>query len=63
MAAAPHEWLALTGGAIGKGMPLAVGAAIAAPERKVLALNGDGAAMYTLQALWTLARENLDVPS
>jgi acetolactate synthase-1/2/3 large subunit len=53
--------LALTGGAIGIGLPLAVGAAVAAPDRKVLALSGDGSAMYTIQALWTLARENLDV--
>lgn len=59
--ARPHEVLALTGGAIGIGLPLAVGAAVAAPDRKVLSLNGDGAAMYTVQALWTLARENLDV--
>ena len=61
MTAAPHEVLALTGGAIGIGLPLAVGAAVAAPDRKVISLNGDGAAMYTIQALWTLARENLDV--
>ncbi|WP_309604554.1 acetolactate synthase large subunit [Phenylobacterium sp.] len=61
MTAAAHEVLALTGGAIGIGLPLAVGAAVAAPERKVVSLNGDGAAMYTVQALWTLARENLDV--
>jgi acetolactate synthase-1/2/3 large subunit len=61
MTAAPHEVLALTGGAIGIGLPLAVGAAVAAPDRKVVSLNGDGAAMYTIQALWTLARENLDV--
>lgn len=59
--ARPHEVLALTGGAIGIGLPLAIGAAVAAPERKVLSLNGDGSAMYTIQALWTLARENLDV--
>jgi acetolactate synthase-1/2/3 large subunit len=59
--ARPHEVLALTGGAIGIGLPLAVGAAVAAPDRKVLSLNGDGAAMYTVQALWTMARENLDV--
>ncbi|MDB5464414.1 MAG: hiamine-pyrophosphate-requiring enzyme, partial [Phenylobacterium sp.] len=59
--AAPHEELALTGWAIGIGLPLAVGAAVAAPDRKVVSLNGDGAAMYTIQALWTLARENLDV--
>jgi acetolactate synthase-1/2/3 large subunit len=59
--ARPHELLALTGGAIGIGLPMAVGAAVAAPDRKVLSLNGDGAAMYTIQALWTMARENLDI--
>jgi acetolactate synthase-1/2/3 large subunit len=53
--------LALTGGAIGAGLPLAVGAAVACPDRKVVSLNGDGAAMYTVQALWTIARENLAV--
>ncbi len=61
LTARPHEVLALTGGAIGAGLPLAVGAAVACPDRKVLSLNGDGAAMYTVQALWTMARENLDV--
>ncbi len=61
LTAAPHEVLALTGGAIGIGLPLAVGAAVAAPDRKVVSFNGDGAAMYTVQALWTIARENLDV--
>ncbi|QUD89558.1 acetolactate synthase large subunit [Phenylobacterium montanum] len=60
-AAAPHDVLGLTGGAIGIGLPLAVGAAVAAPDRKVVALTGDGSAMYTVQALWTLAREDLDV--
>lgn len=59
--AAPHELLALTGGAIGAGLPLAIGAAVAAPDRKLVSLNGDGAAMYTVQALWTIAREQLDV--
>ncbi|MBU6373620.1 MAG: acetolactate synthase large subunit [Alphaproteobacteria bacterium] len=59
--AAPHDWMFLTGGAIGAGMPLAVGAAVAAPDRKVVALTGDGAGMYTNQALWTMAREGLDV--
>lgn len=59
--AAPHDWLNQTGGAIGWGMPCAVGAAIACPERKVLCLEGDGSAMYTISALWTMARENLDV--
>ena len=60
-AAAPHDWLNLTGGAIGQGLPLAVGAAIACPERKVVSLQADGSAMYTNQALWTMARENLDI--
>jgi acetolactate synthase-1/2/3 large subunit len=56
-----HDVLALTGGAIGQGLPAAVGAATAAPDRPVLALIGDGSAMYTIQALWTIAREGLDV--
>jgi acetolactate synthase-1/2/3 large subunit len=56
-----HDWLTLTGGAIGVGMPLATGAAIACPDRPVISLEADGSAMYTLQALWTQARENLDV--
>jgi len=60
-AAAPHDWLCLTGGAIGHGLPTAVGAAIACPERKVVALQADGSAMYTNQALWSMARERLDV--
>ena len=59
--AAQHDWLQLTGGAIGQGLPLAVGAAVACPERKVIALQADGGGMYTLQALWTMAREALDV--
>jgi acetolactate synthase-1/2/3 large subunit len=57
----PHDLITLTGGAIGQGLPNAVGAAIACPDRPVLALIGDGTAMYTIQALWTLAREQLDV--
>jgi acetolactate synthase-1/2/3 large subunit len=56
-----HDWLTLTGGAIGIGLPMAVGAAVAAPERPVLCLQADGSAMYTLQALWTQAREGLNV--
>jgi len=56
-----HDCLNLTGGSIGWGLPAAVGAAIACPERKVVCLEGDGSAMYTIQALWTMARENLDV--
>ena len=58
-----HDVLTLTGGAIGLGLPCAVGAAIACPQRKVIALEGDGSAMYTIQALWTMARERLDVIS
>ena len=61
-AAAPrHDWLSLTGGSIGHGLPAAVGAAIACPDRKVLRLQADGSAMYTIQSLWTMAREKLDV--
>jgi acetolactate synthase-1/2/3 large subunit len=56
-----HHWMCLSGGAIGQGMPLATGAAVACPDRKVLCLEADGSAMYTLQALWTQAREGLDV--
>ncbi|HEY2775278.1 MAG TPA: acetolactate synthase large subunit [Candidatus Binatia bacterium] len=56
-----HDVLSLTGGSIGMGIPLATGAAVACPGRKVLALQGDGGGMYTLQALWTQAREKLDV--
>lgn len=56
-----HDVITLTGGAIGQGLPNAVGAAIACPDRPVLALVGDGSAMYTLQALWTMAREGLNV--
>jgi acetolactate synthase I/II/III large subunit len=59
--AAPHDWLNIMGGSIGWALPIATGAAIACPDRKVLALEGDGSGMYTLQALWTMARENLDV--
>jgi acetolactate synthase-1/2/3 large subunit len=56
-----HDLLALTGGAIGQGLPVAVGAALACPERPVLALEADGSALYTIQALWTMAREQLNV--
>ena len=61
MGAAPHDWLMVTGGAIGQGLPVATGAAVACPDRKVIALQADGSGMYTLQALWTMARERLDV--
>lgn len=56
-----HDLITLTGGAIGQGLPAAIGAAIACPDRPVLALIGDGTAMYTIQALWTMAREGLNV--
>jgi len=59
--ARPHTCLALTGGAIGQGLPTATGAAIACPDRRVIALQADGSGMYTVQALWTQARENLNV--
>ncbi len=57
----PHDWLTLTGGAIGQGLPVAVGAAVAAPDRRVVALEADGSALYTIQSWWTMAREGLDV--
>ncbi|TYP87162.1 acetolactate synthase large subunit [Blastococcus xanthinilyticus] len=56
-----HDWLTLTGGAIGQGLPVATGAAVACPDRPVVCLEGDGSAMYTISALWTQAREQLDV--
>ena len=56
-----HDWLTLTGGAIGYGLPAAIGAALAAPDRPVLCLESDGSAMYTISALWTHARERLDI--
>ena len=59
--AKPLDWLALTGGSIGQGLPLATGAAIGAPDRPVVCLHGDGGAMYTIQSLWTQAREGLNV--
>ncbi|MDA8986079.1 acetolactate synthase large subunit [Luminiphilus sp.] len=59
--AAPHDWLTLTGGAIGQGLPLAIGAAIACPSQKIIALEADGSGMYTVQALWTMVREQLDI--
>lgn len=59
--APPHDWLSNLGGSIGQGMPVATGAAVACPGRKVINTQADGSAMYTLQALWTQARERLDV--
>lgn len=58
---APHDFIMQTGGAIGEGIPLSTGAAIACPERKVICLQADGCAMYNIQGLWTQARENLDI--
>lgn len=60
-AARPHDWLFGTGGAIGHGLPVATGAAVACPDRRVICLQADGSAMYTVQALWTQARESLNV--
>jgi acetolactate synthase I/II/III large subunit len=59
--APPHDWLGNTGGSIGIALPLAVGAAVACPDRRMLCLSADGSGMYTLQALWTMARESLRV--
>ncbi len=59
--ARPHDWLQLSGGAIGLGIPLATGVAVACPDRKVISLEADGSGMYTLQSLWTQARERLNV--
>ena len=56
-----HDWLSIVGGSIGFGLPAATGAAIASPDRTVIVLEGDGSAMYTLQALWTMARESLNI--
>ena len=56
-----HDWLGNVGGAIGFGLPVAIGAAMACPERRVLAMIGDGSAFYTEQALWTMVREQLDI--
>jgi len=59
--APPHDWLMLTGGAIGDGIPMALGAAVACPDRKVLHLQADGSAAYTVQGLWSMAREHTNV--
>jgi acetolactate synthase I/II/III large subunit len=59
--APPHDWLGNTGGSIGIALPMSVGAAVACPDRRVLCLTADGSAMYTAQALWTMAREGLKV--
>jgi acetolactate synthase-1/2/3 large subunit len=57
----PHDYLMNTGGSIGIGIPLATGAAVACPDRKVITMQADGSGMYTVQGLWTQARENLDI--
>lgn len=59
--APPHSWLNGMGGSIGYAMPVSIGAAVAAPDRKIVTLEGDGSGMYTIQSLWTMARENLDI--
>ena len=56
-----HDWLSLTGGAIGDGLPLALGAAVACPDRPVIGIQADGSAMYTISALWSYAREQADI--
>jgi acetolactate synthase-1/2/3 large subunit len=56
-----HTWLNKCGGSIGYALPASIGAAVACPDRKVMCLTGDGSAMYTVQSLWTMAREKLDV--
>jgi acetolactate synthase-1/2/3 large subunit len=60
-AAPRHDWLALTGGAIGDGLPMALGAAVACPDRPVIGIQADGSAMYTISALWSYAREQADI--
>jgi acetolactate synthase-1/2/3 large subunit len=61
VSSAPHDWMNSMGASLGYALPVAIGAAMAAPDRKVIAIVGDGSAMYTLQALWTMAREGLDI--
>lgn len=61
LGAKKHDWLGITGGSIGYGLPIALGAGLAEPTRKVVALQADGSAMYTVQALWSMSRENIDV--
>ena len=56
-----HDWLCITGGAIGQGLPVSFGASVACPNRKVVAFQADGSAMYTLQTLWSMARENSNI--
>ena len=59
--AAPHDWILTNGGSIGWALPAAVGAAVAAPDRRVVCVVGDGSSLYSIQALWSMAREGLDI--
>ncbi len=61
MGAAKHDWLSITGGSIGQGLPVSLGASIACPDRKVVSFQADGSGMYTVQSLWSMAREEVDV--
>ncbi|AMO22855.1 acetolactate synthase large subunit [Ramlibacter solisilvae] len=61
MGALPHDLINNMGGSIGYATPVATGAALACPDRRVFCMVGDGSAMYTIQSLWTQAREDLDV--
>ena len=57
----PHDWLLGTGGSIGYAMPVSVGAAVACPDRKLVVLESDGSGLYMPQALWTQARQGLNI--
>ena len=61
MGAPKHDWLSITGGSIGQGLPVSLGASIACPDRKVVSFQADGSGMYTVQSLWSMAREEVDV--
>ncbi|MEC9247606.1 MAG: acetolactate synthase large subunit [Pseudomonadota bacterium] len=61
MGAEKHDWLSITGGSIGQGLPVSFGASVACPDRKVVAFQADGSGMYTVQTLWSMAREDTDV--
>ena len=61
MGARKHDWLSITGGSIGQGLPVSLGASIACPDRKVVSFQADGSGMYTVQSLWSMAREEVDV--
>ncbi|WP_176594560.1 acetolactate synthase large subunit [Sphingobium sp. EM0848] len=61
LGALPHDLINNMGGSIGYSTPVATGAALACPDRRVFCMVGDGSAMYTIQSLWTQAREGLDI--